>query len=1333
MGPERSGRARVAGQELRGGPQARVVVEGAGREALEQLGLVARDVQVPQQHLRPHPRERGFAVKQRGVLESVDEGERIFPRVGRRGHERDLDAVARRHANAMAQGEDRVENCARRVGERAILDEHGRGAGRPPAAEEAGAVGLVLHAPEARARHRHRVRGERRLVLRRARPAAAEQPPASPLRLEEHLRKGGMGDVGSLRREDDFGVARHFDVPLVARPRRGVRQRDSPDLHVRLRGDDHLHARFDALVDAQEFSLVLGELRLVSLRAPERRLMPCRPSLAASHVAQVDPGAPGIGRGVVTPPGNRQAAPLGKSGTGHRHEHGVGTVRENLAARRRGIGRIEPPGRDRDFLADDPASRHLGDDRTGERGRVARDPLLQQQLGGLDCRVRVKPVSHAIREDGVVDREKDHPLVVGHERFDDGACRAGGQAPRRVVDRLVEAEVSARSLGREPTKVFRRSRRVREQREECRVGRDHELVRRNAAKAELRHAERAVLVVEVQVPGVVGGFRRAPGNLLSPDVLHLRLDRRCARLVQQRVGIRPEEDQGHQVLEHASRPGQKDRTLERNGERPLQAKPVLRRHVALGDRAEARQPSLGDQEVVVRLVQTLHLRVPADRKDLSFPVEEKREVCLVHEFLRAIRDPPEPLFDRRRVGGAFGIARERPGLPRHVAEEAEQLGERDLRVLLGERPHGVFEGRAALFDFGENFAFERIRRGGQRSEREHLISELAQRDRLRPNARGGDRIDLLLNETDQIGEPVPPGRSGRALGQLEAALLERDETCREVSAVDRRDVARRKGCEGRRVVPVVEMPAKPRERFHDAERPFEAFDEVAYPHVPEIEGRDGRQKREPDVRRRGPVRDTRLGVLLIVIGGEIVLFRVRELLEESPRQASGFAKLEHVLGGQLASLPANRPAHARGERRRDQPEEEEPGGGRQVARGDRHDRPGERCGHHPASPHSPCVAGDRGDAVLFGGGRRRPLQESPVGDQLPEKGPAGGVDRNLRKVGKEGDAKRELRAIVQQISPDAPELARPGNAPGVDGEAFGEMKDDRESDRGHRESRPEKGRAREEEPGGGEPEEKGRCEEAPPQVVEDLPSGNCRKRVRLDSSFHRHTAAEPPGDLPVSADPAVLPARVDVVGRGMVFEDLDVGCESRAGETALEQVVREDRVFRDSPGERGLERVHVVNCFSGEAALAEEVLVDVGDGGRVGVDPRVAGGDLGERRAIRAFRSDGDARLDDRAARDDAPGLRIRPRKVQRVREGPHERARGLPGKPRVGVERENEPDFRQGSRFGGHDLETRGSAAAKEAVELRQFSAFSLPPHPLPLRRVPQPLSVEKPESPGR
>ena len=86
--------------------------------------------------------------------------------------------------------------------------------------------------------------------------------------------------------------------------------------------------------------------------------------------------------------------------------------------------------------------------------RVARDPLLQQQLDGADHRLGVEPAGHRVVEQGVGQGHQAHPLVVGHVRPDDDRPLPLGEPVGRVVDRLVEAVGPLGPLGGEAAEVL---------------------------------------------------------------------------------------------------------------------------------------------------------------------------------------------------------------------------------------------------------------------------------------------------------------------------------------------------------------------------------------------------------------------------------------------------------------------------------------------------------------------------------------------------------------------------------------------------------------------------------------------------------------------------------------------------------------------------------------------------------------------------------------------------------------------------------------------------------------------------------------------------------------
>jgi len=118
----------------------------------------------------------------------------------------------------------------------------------------------------------------------------------------------------------------------------------------------------------------------------------------------------------------------------------------------------------------------------------------------------------------------------------------------------------------------------------------------------------------------------------------------------------------------------------------------------------------------------------------------------------------------------------------------------------------------------------------------------------------------------------------------------------------------------------------------------------------------------------------------------------------------------------------------------------------------------------------------------------------------------------------------------------------------------------------------------------------------------------------------------------------VLARHGDIVTRGILFDDFDIGGQTRPGECPFEEIVAEQRALRHPVSQGGLERVHVVDALAGIGAFAEQVLVHIGNGRRVRVDTAHAGKDALEQRSFATDRQRwGDARLQQPVAFDDVP------------------------------------------------------------------------------------------------
>ena len=446
----------------------------------------------------------------------------------------------------------------------------------------------------------------------------------------------------------ELDVARQLDLPRPVAP---VRQRDPAHLGVVLRRDGDLEPRLDLVVPARDRRLLGEELHEVLLGLPPDGLPGRGPDGAGVDVAQVDELAPGVPRRVLAPPGHGVPATEARSPAGVRDDRHVGAVREDLRLRVRRERRAEAVGRARGGARRHPGL--LGRARLGDR-RLARDPLLQEELRRLDPRVRVEPADHHVAEEDVREGDESHPLVVGEPGLHDDARRrrrtaAPASAPRSARGACSRPSRRSRAGPRRPParaaagSVRRRRRRQRGQ--GGRVGGHDELVGEPSLEPEARDAERLVLVGAGPVHEVEGRLRDSPRHAAAPAVADLLLHRHAARRVEKRSRIRPHQEERHQVLEHRRAPGDERRDALHAHDEPPEVEPVALRHVALRDGEEARQARLRGEEVVEGRVEAagpVRVGQPvADREELALRVVEEAEAHPVRQRRGAPRQVGE--------------------------------------------------------------------------------------------------------------------------------------------------------------------------------------------------------------------------------------------------------------------------------------------------------------------------------------------------------------------------------------------------------------------------------------------------------------------------------------------------------------------------------------------------------------------------------------------------------------------------------------------------------------------------------------------------------------------
>ena len=170
------------------------------------------------------------------------------------------------------------------------------------------------------------------------------------------------------------------------------------------------------------------------------------------------------------------------------------------------------------------------------------------------------------------------------------------------------------------------------------------------------------------------------------------------------------------------------------------------------------------------------------------------------------------------------------------------------------------------------------------------------------------------------------------------------------------------------------------------------------------------------------------------------------------------------------------------------------------------------------------------------------------------------------------------------------------------------MDEDGEKEKDEASDGPVECSAREDEPPE-EEEKKGYwLDQAAAEIVEDLPTRDGVDGIGDEfAGLVWYGGKEPSRDLPVATNPAVLTAGMSgVVGR-VVVDDFDVGDEAGAGVRAFDEIVREKSVAREAAVEYLVEDVDFVDALAGKDALAEKILIDVGDGAGVDVESGFAG------------------------------------------------------------------------------------------------------------------------------
>ena len=187
-----------------------------------------------------------------------------------------------------------------------------------------------------------------------------------------------------------------------------------------------------------------------------------------------------------------------------------------------------------------------------------------------------------------------------HVRPDDGARLAAALPRRRVVDGLEQAQLAGQAVGGETLQVEARRFGRNHQRQCRRVGRHDEVVAKPSLQTQPGNAERAVLVIQVDVDGVVAALRHSPRHPALPSVLDLPLDRAHDRSDRATYFHRSASPAAASGIRTSSRS-----TTSRTGSPPAsgqqapEREPAFLRQLSLRDGDEIAQSCFGGQQIVI--------------------------------------------------------------------------------------------------------------------------------------------------------------------------------------------------------------------------------------------------------------------------------------------------------------------------------------------------------------------------------------------------------------------------------------------------------------------------------------------------------------------------------------------------------------------------------------------------------------------------------------------------------------------------------------------------------------------------------------------------------------
>ena len=319
--------------------------------------------------------------------------------------------------------------------------------------------------------------------------------PRQCFRLNKQLVEGRMLTVRVVGGHGEFNVAGEIKA---ARAARAIDQGDPAHLHIVFRRNDDFRFSMDAVIATVKYGPVKGEINAIPFNLATHRMPGVGPDRTLIGFMNVAKGPLAIASLIRPPAGEFVSAPLAVTAAAVGNHQAIASVAEQQALGRGGMG----SGEGASCRCNQISTGQGRIDLTG-RVKVQRrqewNALLQQRLKGTHPWIVVKTSLERIAMQEIGQRQKGHPLVVGHVRLNDHPTLKS-QVPglslglpaeihRFIVTEITEQPHPGQFL-QIPDSLFRRH----IQSQQGGIWRNDQLFLQAALQAERRHTEGLVLI-----------------------------------------------------------------------------------------------------------------------------------------------------------------------------------------------------------------------------------------------------------------------------------------------------------------------------------------------------------------------------------------------------------------------------------------------------------------------------------------------------------------------------------------------------------------------------------------------------------------------------------------------------------------------------------------------------------------------------------------------------------------------------------------------------------------------------------------------------------------------